>query len=52
MAWTSGGPRARRSREAALAAAIELLVEGGPELVTHAAVAERAGVGRATVYRD
>jgi AcrR family transcriptional regulator len=44
-------PRARRSRAAALAAATELLVEGGPERVTHAAVAERAGVGRATVYR-
>ncbi|MFK0159929.1 TetR/AcrR family transcriptional regulator [Streptomyces sp. NPDC090493] len=44
-------PRARRSRAAALAAATELLVEGGPERVTHATVAERAGVGRATVYR-
>ena len=44
-------PRARRSCAAALAAATELLVEGGPERVTHAAVAERAGVGRATVDR-
>ena len=44
-------PRARRSRTAALAAATELLVEGGPERVTHAAVAQRAAVGRATVYR-
>lgn len=44
-------PRARRSRAAALAAATQLLVEGGPERVTHAAVAQRAGVGRATVYR-
>ncbi len=44
-------PRARRSRAAALTAATELLVEGGPEGVTHAAVATRAGIGRATVYR-
>ncbi|MFE7278412.1 TetR/AcrR family transcriptional regulator [Streptomyces sp. NPDC057623] len=44
-------PRALRSRAAALAAATQLLVEGGPERVTHAAVAERAGIGRATVYR-
>ncbi|QFR01557.1 TetR/AcrR family transcriptional regulator [Streptomyces phaeolivaceus] len=44
-------PRALRSRAAALAAAAQLLVEGGPERVTHAAVAERAGIGRATVYR-
>lgn len=44
-------PRARRSRSAALTAATQLLVEGGPERVTHAAVAQRAGVGRATVYR-
>ncbi|MEV5843534.1 TetR/AcrR family transcriptional regulator [Streptomyces sp. NPDC051985] len=51
MPRISADPRARRSREAALAAATELLVEGGPERVTHAAVAERAGVGRATVYR-
>ncbi|BBC34932.1 hypothetical protein SGFS_062260 [Streptomyces graminofaciens] len=51
MSRTSADPRALRSRAAALAAATELLVEGGPERVTHAAVAERAGVGRATVYR-
>jgi AcrR family transcriptional regulator len=51
MPRTSEDPRARRSRAAALAAATDLLVEGGPEKVTHAAVAERAGVGRATVYR-
>ncbi|WP_246561922.1 TetR/AcrR family transcriptional regulator [Streptomyces roseirectus] len=44
-------PRALRSRAAALTAATELLVEGGPEKVTHAAVARRAGIGRATVYR-
>ncbi|WP_194238496.1 TetR/AcrR family transcriptional regulator [Streptomyces spongiae] len=51
MSPSSDDPRARRSRAACLAAATELLVEGGPERVTHAAVAERAGVGRATVYR-
>lgn len=51
MSRTSDDPRARRSRAAALTAATDLLVEGGPEKVTHAAVAERAGVGRATVYR-
>lgn len=44
-------PRARRSRAAVLAAGVELLVEGGPEQVTHGAVAKRAAVGRATVYR-
>ncbi|WP_460062380.1 TetR/AcrR family transcriptional regulator [Streptomyces sp. YKOK-I1] len=50
-AEAAADPRARRSRVAALAAATELLVEAGPEGVTHAAVAERAGIGRATVYR-
>ncbi|MFE7278719.1 TetR/AcrR family transcriptional regulator [Streptomyces sp. NPDC057623] len=51
MPRASNDPRALRSRAAALTAATELLTEGGPERVTHAAVAERAGVGRATVYR-
>lgn len=51
MPRTHDDPRARRSRAAALAAAAELLVEGGPGRITHAAVAERAEVGRATVYR-
>jgi AcrR family transcriptional regulator len=51
MSRVNDDPRARRSRAAALIAAAELLVEGGPERVTHAAVAERAGVGRGTVYR-
>ncbi|GAA2704045.1 TetR/AcrR family transcriptional regulator [Actinoplanes palleronii] len=44
-------PRFLRSREAILHAARELLLEKGPAAVTHAPVAERAGVGRATVYR-
>jgi AcrR family transcriptional regulator len=51
MPRTNDDPRALRSRAAALAAATELLVEGGPENVTHATVAQRAGIGRATVYR-
>jgi len=44
-------PRFLRSREAILNAARELLLESGPTAVTHAQVAERAKVGRATVYR-
>jgi AcrR family transcriptional regulator len=44
-------PRAVRSREAMLAAAGALLAEEGLEAVTHQAVAARASVGRATVYR-
>lgn len=44
-------PRFLRSRDAILNAARELLQDQGPSAVTHAQVAERAGVGRATVYR-
>ncbi len=44
-------PRFVRSREALLNAARELLLSQGPAAVTHASVAERAGIGRATVYR-
>ncbi|MFF4803849.1 TetR/AcrR family transcriptional regulator [Streptomyces sp. NPDC001351] len=44
-------PRQVRSREAMVTAATTLLTEGGLEAVTHQAVAARAGVGRATVYR-
>jgi AcrR family transcriptional regulator len=44
-------PRFLRSREAILHAARELLLEKGPTAVTHVQVAERAEVGRATVYR-
>ncbi|MFF4260107.1 TetR family transcriptional regulator [Streptomyces sp. NPDC001663] len=51
MSRTNDDPRALRSRAAALVSATELLVDGGPEKVTHAAVAGRAGIGRATVYR-
>ncbi|PAZ10266.1 TetR family transcriptional regulator [Streptomyces sp. SA15] len=51
MPRTNDDPRARRSRATALAAATELLAEGGPGHLTHAAVAARAKMGRATVYR-
>jgi AcrR family transcriptional regulator len=44
-------PRFLRSREAILHAARDLLLERGPTAVTHVQVADRAGVGRATVYR-
>lgn len=50
MAFTND-PRFQRSREAILQAARELLLQYGPGSVTHAQVAERAGIGRATVYR-
>ncbi|BCY08749.1 TetR/AcrR family transcriptional regulator [Actinoplanes sp. L3-i22] len=48
---TETDPRYQRSRQAILTAARELLLEKGPVAVTHAQVAERSGVGRATVYR-
>jgi AcrR family transcriptional regulator len=51
MHRTNHDPRTLRTRSAALAAATELLAEGGPGHVTHAGVAGRAGIGRATVYR-
>lgn len=48
---TEEDPRFVRSKDAILTAARELLVSSGPTAVTHALVAERAKVGRATVYR-
>jgi AcrR family transcriptional regulator len=48
---TDADPRFQRSQQAILSAARELLLEKGPVAVTHAQVAERARVGRATVYR-
>ncbi|MBL7252958.1 TetR/AcrR family transcriptional regulator [Paractinoplanes lichenicola] len=48
---TETDPRFQRSQQAILTAARELLLEKGPVAVTHVQVAERAGVGRATVYR-
>ncbi|RMI30218.1 TetR/AcrR family transcriptional regulator [Nocardia stercoris] len=44
-------PRTVRSRDAALAAARELLIEHGLAGLTHGAVAARSGISRATLYR-
>src|ERR1700746_1798465 len=44
-------PRAARSGEAILAAALDLLAREGPGAITHQRVAQQAGVGRATIYR-
>lgn len=44
-------PRAEHSRAQALQAARALLAEEGWEAATHLRVAERSGLGRATVYR-
>jgi AcrR family transcriptional regulator len=44
-------PRSIRSRTAMLEAARSLLAEEGWDAITHARVAETAGVGRATAYR-
>lgn len=46
-----GRPRSAAAQSAILKAARELLDEGGPGAVTMEAVAERAGVGKPTVYR-
>lgn len=48
---THTDPRAVRSRQAMLEAAVRLLQRGGVDAVTHQSVAAEAGVGRATVYR-
>lgn len=44
-------PQAVRARRAILEAAQAVVEEEGPAALTHQRVAERAGVGRATVYR-
>jgi AcrR family transcriptional regulator len=44
-------PRQERSRTAALQAATELMATEGWEAVTPSRVAERAGLGRTTIYR-
>jgi AcrR family transcriptional regulator len=46
-----GRPRSERAREAILEAAAELLLARGLEAVSMDAVAERAGVSKATIYR-
>jgi AcrR family transcriptional regulator len=51
MVSASVDPRILRSRKAMLAAAHDLLLQEGPSAVTHQRVAQRAKVGRATVYR-
>jgi len=51
MAPRDDDPRFLRSREAIVTAAREVLVAHGPGAVTHARVAEQAGIARATVYR-
>jgi len=44
-------PRIERTRAVCQAAVRDLLLEGGPEAITHVHVAERSGLGRATLYR-
>ena len=51
MEDTPFDPRAERSRTAILGAAAQIIEEEGYSGLTHQRVAERAGVGRATVYR-
>lgn len=46
-----GRPRSERARAAILKAAGELLLEHGPGAASMDAVAERAGVSKATIYR-
>jgi AcrR family transcriptional regulator len=46
-----GRPRSEKAREVTLAAAAELLVARGLEAVSMDAIAERAGVSKATIYR-
>lgn len=46
-----GRPRSERARSAILAAAAELLLDQGGARVSMSAVAERAGVSKATIYR-
>jgi AcrR family transcriptional regulator len=46
-----GRPRSREADEAILDAALELVAERGYEGLTMEAMAERAGVGKTTVYR-
>lgn len=51
MYQTREAPRGAARRDAILRAAIELVGEGGPDALTHRAVAERAGVAvSATTY--
>lgn len=46
-----GRPRSERSRQAILAAALELLLERGLDATSVEAIARRAGASKATIYR-
>jgi len=46
-----GRPRSERARLAILAAAGELMLDGGINAATMEAIAERAGVSKATIYK-
>jgi AcrR family transcriptional regulator len=46
-----GRPRSERARVAILAAAGELMLEGGINAASMEAIAERAGVSKATIYK-
>jgi AcrR family transcriptional regulator len=46
-----GRPRSTRARAAILAAAGELMLEGGMAAASMEAIAQRAGVSKATIYR-
>ena len=46
-----GRPRSERARQAILRAAADLLLDEGTAQVSMDAVAERAGVSKATIYR-
>lgn len=46
-----GRPRSERARQAILAAAGELMLEGGLSAASMEAIAERAGVSKATIYK-
>lgn len=46
-----GRPRSERARLAILAAAGDLMLEGGINAATMEAIAERAGVSKATIYK-
>lgn len=51
IARRRGRPRSEKSKAAILAAAGELLLESGLDAVSMDAIAERAGVSKATIYR-
>jgi AcrR family transcriptional regulator len=48
---TRGRPRSEKARLAILAAAGELMLEGGVNAASMEAIAERAGVSKATIYK-